>query len=652
MSPALLASIALARDITLLGAASALHQPEDEIGDAHQGWTAHDEEWRGIQELAAEEEGLIARLQTALALDPLSAWLVCFCLAAELHPEAAAALSILAEENTVHLLTPTSFARLAVAASLSDYTTALSSALQGGLPGKMGLLEVVEISPGRPLSGRGLRVHPSEITALLQEGAQLRASRQLHTVLNMPGDVLVHAPARVAGAHTLLAERGGIALRSRSRRAAHQLALDLATFREQPMLVVALTTPLPPVGALLRWPHALLVLDLTGLGAPPARWLADALRQLPDTVLLLSDRMDAGTLPCVEVEPLDFRHACAVWSQITSEAEPLARRFRLGLTEARAAVADAKDALELVGLSRETQPSTVAIAEQVLRRGARSMGPSVKVLRTAARLERLVVSPRLSEQLSDIVGWYEHTDKAHASLGIHSERGSSVGLTALFSGPSGTGKTFAARCLANTLGLNLYRIDLSQVVSKYIGETEKALSTVFNEAEAGHGLLLFDEADALFGKRSEARDAHDRYANVEVGYLLQRMESFDGVAILTTNLRSNLDPAFVRRIRFILEFPMPDATARRRLWEQSLPEPHFRTPALNLEPFVQRFQLSGGSISNIGLAATHLAAASEDGLLHTTHLVRATYQELEKSGMARSPSAFGPLREHLPAGVR
>ena len=212
-------------------------------------------------------------------------------------------------------------------------------------------------------------------------------------------------------------------------------------------------------------------------------------------------------------------------------------------------------------------------------------------------------------------------------------------------GKSGTGKTFAARCLAAELGLNLYRIDLSQVVSKYIGETEKALAQVFDEVEAGHGLLLFDEADALFGRRSEVKDAHDRYANIEVGYLLQRLESYDGIAVLTTNLQGNMDAAFVRRLRFILHFPAPDRELRRRLWERSLPGKEWRDDDLELDALADRFQLNGGAIHNIGLAAAHLAAATESGRITSAHVVRATQRELQKTGRPSDAVAFGPLAE-------
>ena len=156
-----------------------------------------------------------------------------------------------------------------------------------------------------------------------------------------------------------------------------------------------------------------------------------------------------------------------------------------------------------------------------------------------------------------------------------------LGLSALFAGPSGTGKTLAAEVLASELHLDLYRIDLSAVVSKYIGETEKNLRQVFDAAECGGCLLLFDEADALFGKRAEVKDSHDRYANIEVGYLLQRMESFQGLAVLTTNMKSSLDKSFQRRLRFTVDFPFPDIAQRQQIWERVFPA---QTPTRDLDP--------------------------------------------------------------------
>ncbi len=183
-----------------------------------------------------------------------------------------------------------------------------------------------------------------------------------------------------------------------------------------------------------------------------------------------------------------------------------------------------------------------------------------------------------------------------------------LGITALFAGPSGTGKTMAAEVLANHLRLSLYRIDLSAVVSKYIGETEKNLRRLFDAAEQGAAVLLFDEADALFGKRSEVKDSHDRYANIEVNYLLQRMESYRGVAVLATNMRSALDPAFLRRLRFVVTFPFPAAAERRQIWSKVFP-PRTQTDDLNLDRLAG-LTASGGMIQNIALNAAFLAASA------------------------------------------
>jgi hypothetical protein len=203
-----------------------------------------------------------------------------------------------------------------------------------------------------------------------------------------------------------------------------------------------------------------------------------------------------------------------------------------------------------------------------------------------------------------------------------------LGLSALFAGPSGTGKTLAAEVLATELRLDLYRIDLSAVVSKYIGETEKNLKQVFDAAESGGCLLLFDEADALFGKRAEVKDSHDRYANIEVGYLLQRMESFQGLAILTTNMKSSLDKSFQRRLRFTVDFPFPDTAQRQQIWERVFPA---RTPTLGLDPSrLASLNMTGGNIHNIALNAAFLAADAGQPV-GMSHILQAAQLEAIKT---------------------
>ena len=189
----------------------------------------------------------------------------------------------------------------------------------------------------------------------------------------------------------------------------------------------------------------------------------------------------------------------------------------------------------------------------------------------------------------------------------------------------------AAEVIARELSLDLYKIDLSSVVSKYIGETEKNLERIFDEAAASNAILFFDEADALFGKRSEVRDSHDRYANIEISYLLQRMEAYDGVTILATNLRANLDEAFTRRLQFAVDFPFPDENDRLRIWQALFPPDLPRARELDLPLLARRFKLAGGNIRNILVSAAYLAAA-DGGRVDMSHLLHGTRRELQKMG--------------------
>jgi hypothetical protein len=233
--------------------------------------------------------------------------------------------------------------------------------------------------------------------------------------------------------------------------------------------------------------------------------------------------------------------------------------------------------------------------------------------------------------LRQVVASVAHRLTVYEDWGLGRVGGSrGLGTSVLFSGPSGTGKTFAAEVLAAELRLDLYRVDLSQVVSKYIGETEKNLRRVFDAADQGGVVLLFDEADALFGKRSEVRDSHDRYANIEVSYLLQRMESYRGLAILTTNLRDALDPAFLRRIRFTVTFPFPGPELRREIWRRAFPP---ATPTVDLRlDSLARLNVTGGNIRNIAVNAAFLAAAASEpvSMLHLAQAARSEYAKLDK----------------------
>ena len=233
----------------------------------------------------------------------------------------------------------------------------------------------------------------------------------------------------------------------------------------------------------------------------------------------------------------------------------------------------------------------------------------------------------LADRLHALVAQADRRPVVYDDWGFGATLGRARGITALFAGPSGTGKTLAAEVVAGALGCDLQRIDLAGIVDKYIGETEKHLRSVFDAAESSGALLFFDEADALFGKRTDVRDSHDRYANIEVDYLLQRMEDYPGLAVLATNRKSSLDSAFLRRLRFVLDFPFPDATSRRRIWEATLPA-QAPTSALDLDALA-RLELAGGSIVTVAVNAA-FAAAAQDRAIGMDHVAAAARAELAK----------------------
>jgi SpoVK/Ycf46/Vps4 family AAA+-type ATPase len=243
----------------------------------------------------------------------------------------------------------------------------------------------------------------------------------------------------------------------------------------------------------------------------------------------------------------------------------------------------------------------------------------------------LIVPPEQVAQLREICSHVRHGYCVFSQWGFQRKVGYGRCLSALFTGPPGTGKTMAAQVIARELGLDLYRVDLSGVVSKYIGETEKNLSKIFKEAETSNAILFFDEADALFGKRTEVSDAHDRYANIETSYLLQKMEEYEGVVLLSTNLRENMDEAFTRRIRFIVEFPFPDAASRRRIWKGHFPE-EAPVGELDYDFLAAEFAITGGSIRNAVLSAAFYAAEAGEAISmgHVLHGIRREYEKIGK----------------------
>ncbi|MEA2165510.1 MAG: hypothetical protein QOK37_3637 [Thermoanaerobaculia bacterium] len=255
-----------------------------------------------------------------------------------------------------------------------------------------------------------------------------------------------------------------------------------------------------------------------------------------------------------------------------------------------------------------------------------------------ATLDQIVLPAAEKQLLRDIAGQVARRSLVYDDWGFGRQTVRGLGISALFAGESGTGKTMAAECIANDLQLDLYRIDLSAVVSKYIGETPKNLRQLFDAAERGGAILFFDEADALFGKRSEVRDSHDRYANIEINYLLQRIESYRGLAILATNLKAHLDAAFTRRLRFIVNFPHPEAMQRREIWSKVFPAAA-NVAVLDLDRLA-RFDIPGGTIRNIALNAAFLAAGTREQIITMPLILEAARTEFRKMDRFINESDF------------
>lgn len=318
--------------------------------------------------------------------------------------------------------------------------------------------------------------------------------------------------------------------------------------------------------------------------------------------------------------------------RLPQAAELLVNQFDLDRTGIDSAVTQAFGQLQLM---REPGPEQVqdALWQGARAQSRRHLETLAQRLEVRAGWEDLLLPEHLLQQLSEVEMHVRHRMLVHETWGLSPGGWRGTGTSILFSGPPGTGKTLAAEVLARSLGLDLYRIDLSGVVSKYIGETEKNLRRVFDAAESGGAVLLFDEADALFGKRGEVKDSHDRHANIEVSYLLQRMESFRGLAVLTTNLKTGLDPAFTRRLRFIIDFAFPDRKQRAALWRRAFSE-HMPTEGLEAERLAV-LNVSGAAIRGIALHAAVLAAeeASRTGspaAVRPRHVIAAARREFEK----------------------
>jgi hypothetical protein len=580
----------------------------------------------------------IAAAAELLALDPLQTEVLALCAAPELSPRYGRLLAYLHDDVTRKLASPRLVARL-LADERHPRDAILGCFAHDAPLRQAGALRLLDGDAPGPLADRLVKV-PDRLAAHLL-GARLDAPAtdgRLRCV-DLASAIAAGPPTAAFG------ELRGL----------------LAADSRLPLLVAGPDAPLLLAGALGR---GLLLLDIEGLASrelladaalaarlegrrlcfdhleqvsPADRGrIARALAVQRERPLLCAASRDAAlhldeqTVMVVETAMPGFGERVAVWQALSGagEVRDVAAKFRLSAGQ----IAVACEVARLSAAAR----AAAGIESEDLHAGARQAS-STRLGELATRLppgftwEDLVLPARQLELLRSISAYLRHRDLVLSEWGYERAVARTQGLKVLFAGESGTGKTMAAQVLAHGLGLELFRIDLATVVSKYIGETEKNLDRIFAAAEGSNAILFFDEADALFGKRSEVSDSHDRYANIEVAYLLQKMESYPGAVVLATNFRRNIDDAFLRRLDFVIDFPFPEPADRVRIWRLLLPSTAPQADDLDLEFLANQFKLSGGGIRNCSLAAAFLAA-DDGGVITMDHLVRAVAIEYGKLG--------------------
>jgi hypothetical protein len=358
-----------------------------------------------------------------------------------------------------------------------------------------------------------------------------------------------------------------------------------------------------------------------------------------------ANELQGPTFLCLELPRPTYSERLQLWQTALPgdgahdvDLSALANKFRFSAGQIRDAARSAWSAVRWRD-PEARQLTTPELYEACRLHSSRKLVSLGRKIKPHHTWEDIVLPEDRLQQLREICNSLKYRSVVLDQWGFGRKLSLGKGLNILFAGPSGTGKTMAAEIMGGELGLDLYKIDLSTVVSKYIGETEKNLSRIFAEAETSNAILFFDEADALFGKRSEVRDSHDRYANIEINYLLQKMEEHEGVVILATNFRKNMDDAFVRRVHFTIEFAFPNESDRRRIWEQIWPSDTPQGADLDLDFMARRFEVPGGNIRNIAMAAAFLAA-SDGGVVNMAHLLHGTKREYQKMGKVVKQGEF------------
>jgi hypothetical protein len=540
------------------------------------------------------------------------------------------------------------------------------------------------------LSGEG--VTPSDVLACFSPGAPLQRTGAIRMPAADATSTLADRPAKVAdrlaafllGAGALGAIHGAVRLRhlepqpaTGRQDALQRIALLLAARTRLPLVVcgpdagaivaAAAEAPLVLLGAReLDSPEAVadawlsaalagarLTIDgLEDLTPPERAQLLAVIDDSPERLVLIAGSARHATALAdraalvVEVPYPSFAERHLAWEEFSGavDTHEVAAKFRLSVEQIRAAAEVSLIAARSRGADRPESADVDLGARQA---SSSRLGDLASHLGPGYAWDDLVLPERPLDLLRSVSAYLRHRDRVLSEWGYEATVSRTQGLKVLFAGESGTGKTMAAQVLGAQLGLDLFRVDLATIVSKYIGETEKNLERIFTAAHGSNAILFFDEADALFGKRSEVSDSHDRYANIEVAYLLQRMEGYPGAVILATNFRRNIDDAFARRLDFVIDFPFPEPDDRRRIWQLVLPSQAPVADDVDFDFLATRFKLSGGAIRNCSLAAA-FRAADEGSRIEMRHLVGAVAQEYAKQGRLTLEADF----DRFHAGLR
>lgn len=600
----------------------------------------------GAPALTSPEQDALARLARPVAIQGLP--VARLCAALDLPPGLAPLLALLCLPE-VDAGFAQLFAYLNDDAQRRHPTPALARRLIGPLPMPSAALLALDgplvgcalidpPDPGRPFDDQPLRLTDAVACFLLglSGGPDTRLQPLIRPLPEAPLPALLpladagdraELPGLAAGALVLTGPPGSgrAALAAALVRLHRQspLALDARGLDAGLMAILARDTCLHDLRPILLGAEAL---------SPHLLTLTLGFRRPP--LLISGPRLDLDA-PQVAVRAPDTAGALALWRATLPAALPdreglaafLAHRFRLPVGS-------------LLAIARDPRAtaSTEAASRACLAQSSTALDTLARRVETARDWDDLILPDRQLAALKGLVARATHARQVYDLWGFGHKLAPGRGLTALFTGPSGAGKTLAASIVARALGLPLYRVDLSTTVSKYIGETEKHLEQIFLAAESGNACLFFDECDALFGKRSEVSDAHDRYANIETSFLLQRLESHRGIVFMASNHPQNIDEAFTRRIDVTVAFPLPDAETRTRLWLALLPPK--AGAAIDAVTLGRQFDLSGGAIRNCLVTAAFLAA-EEGASLGTDHCLRAVAQEYEKSGRPLTRTEFG-----------